>query len=139
MHWGIAWKCCDEWRFSTQTQSTDNKGETKNKRTENLHLQQGNKVVLTSGTYRNVILQYLPLQSITAFLPVLDSCGFIPNNNKGVFVHSAVNWNSYKCRSATSCCCRSHMTIAVIEHENAFVKRRVFFFPIKCIFTNSGT
>lgn len=62
----------------------------KTKELRNLHLQHGNKVVLTSGTCRNIILQYLPLQSITAFLPVLDSCGFIPNDNKGFFVQTLI-------------------------------------------------
>lgn len=42
--------------------------------------------------------------------------------------HAAVNWNSYKCCPATSCCRQSHMTIVVIEHENAFVKHRWGFF-----------
>lgn len=56
IHWRIALKL---WRMdvSHQTQFTDNKGKThKKKQLRRLHLQRGNKVVLTSGTYRNIVI-----------------------------------------------------------------------------------
>lgn len=92
MHWRTAWKCCDEWKVPPQNPvHWQQRRHEKQERTEKPSLATSNKGDMqTSGTCRNNILQYLLLQPITAFLSVLDSCGFIPNDNKGVFARTLI-------------------------------------------------
>lgn len=140
MHWSIASKCCDDWKFSPQTQSTDNKGDTKKKRTEKPSLAAQKQSCFDIRDLQKCYSAIFTATVNYSISPCFRQLWFFSKQQQKHFCsnsHSAVNWNSYKCCSATSCCCRrSHMTIAVIEHENAFVKRRCFFF---CYFLSEKT
>lgn len=124
MHWRIAWKML-WWMEVPPTPkpsplTTKETRKTKEMRNLNLFWHQGPTEILFWNIYRYSQLQHFSCLRQLWFYSKRQQRHFCSNSR------SAVNWNSYKCCSATNCCRRSHMAITVIEHKNAFVKRRCF-------------